>query len=285
MDLRAFSLPESDQHEVVRRSVGKAREFLLQQARTRTPYRASLIVPDDPTADRRSSGTWRGTYSLPSAPDDPPYTPIVIKGPLHFPITAHRFVTFHGSVDLPFVSMEGIATNWPSYYVVGSVRGTKQFVARVNSNATFEASLVIPPPGQWSFQLATYANAADAGPDRNRIAVGHPWLEVERPGDVRDYYAATYSPGPPLFTGVVLGASGGVCTITGTLATFTSEEQYSYGILVTSEVDVEYAWALAPAKPGPFSIEKPQLFSGRIKLRLVELENGCAPARRRPSVG
>jgi hypothetical protein len=93
---------------------------------------------------------------------------------------------------------------------------------------------------------------------------------------VRDYYATTYWLGPPLFTGVVLSTSGGVSTITGTLATFTNEKQYSYGILVTSEVDVEYAWALVAATPGPFSIERPQPFSGRIKLRLLELENGCA---------
>jgi hypothetical protein len=276
VDLLALPLPGPDEDEAVRLSVSRAKDFLLQQARTRTPYRASLIVPDDPTVDWRSSGPWRGTYSLPSAPDGPPYTPILIKGPLHFPIAAQRFVTFHGSVDLPFVSMEGIATNWPSYYVVGSVRGIKQFIARVNSNATFEASLVIPPPGQWSFQLATYANAADAGLDRNRTAVGHPWLEAERPGDVRDYYATTYWLGPPLFTGVVLSTSGGVSTITGTLATFTNEKQYSYGIFVTSEVDVEYAWALVAATPGPFSIERPRPFSGRIKLRLLELENGCA---------
>ena len=276
MDLLAFPPPGPDEDEAIRLSVSRARDFLLQQARTRTPYRASLIVPDDPTVDWRSGGPWRGTYSLPSAPDGLPYTPILIKGPLHFPIAAHRFVTFHGSVDLPFVSMEGIATNWPSYYVVGSVRGIKQFIARVNSNATFEASLVIPPPGQWSFQLATYGNAADAGLDRNRIAVGHPWLEAERPGDVRDYYATTYRLGPPVFTGVVLSTSGGVSTITGTLATFTNEKQYSYGIFVTSEVDVEYAWALVAATPGPFSIERPRPFSGRIKLRLLELENGCA---------
>src|SRR5262249_3218634 len=152
MDPRAFPLSAA-RDEAVHRSVEKAKAFLLGQGRTRSPHRASRIVPDRATVDRLSNGLWGGTFSLPHAADSPPYTPVLIKGPLHFPIAARRSVMFHGSIDFPFVSMEGAGAAWPDYFVVGSVDGITQFVAKVRSNGTFEASLVSPPAGQWSFQL------------------------------------------------------------------------------------------------------------------------------------
>ena len=64
------------------------------------------------------------------------------------------------------------------------------------------------PPGPWSFQLVTYANAEDATADANRILVGSPWLERQRPGDIRQYYAASYTPGASQFSGVTVGSNG-----------------------------------------------------------------------------
>ena len=248
-----------------------------------------------------SSGTWAGTYTLPAGRNARPYTPVLIRGPLYFPIVSGRPVTFQGTVDLPFISLYGSVgarladdkerpgqfipdpgthfadggKNWGSFFVVGSVGGVKQFVAKVIGNATFEASIVSSPRGSWSFQLISYANAADALADTNRIPVGHPWLEAERPGDVRQYYAVDYTPRAPLFSDVVLRTVDGNSTITGTLGAFTVDGSFAYRILVTSESDVEYAWALEDAAPGAFSIAKPRAFNGKIKLRLVELDNGC----------
>ena len=127
-------------------------------------------------------------------------------------------MTFHGSVDAPFISMYGAVgvrllddserpgqfvpdpgslfadggKNWGSFFVAGSVGGVTQFIARVQDNATFAASMVSPPAGRWSFQLISYATAADALADTNRILIGHPWRETERPGDVRDYDVTAY---------------------------------------------------------------------------------------------
>ncbi|HWL29625.1 MAG TPA: hypothetical protein VNQ97_12030, partial [Burkholderiaceae bacterium] len=132
-------------------------------------------------------------------------------------------MTFQGTVDLPFISLYGPdgarlvddkehsgnlkpdpgtqfadgGKNWGSFFVVGSVGGVKQFIARVIGNATFDAFVVSPPKGSWSFQLITYVTAADALADANRISIGHPWLEAERPGDVRQYYAVGYAPRAP----------------------------------------------------------------------------------------
>jgi hypothetical protein len=252
--------------------------------------------------DRRSSGAWTGTYTLPSSRSALPYTPILIKGPLYFPIVAGRPVTFRGAVDAPFVSLYGPVgvrliedserpaqfvadpgslfadggTNWGSFFVAGSVGGATQFVARVLANATFTASMVSPPAGRWSFQLLSYATAADALADTNRILIGHPWLETERPGDVRDYDITAYTAAAPLFMGVALRKAGENSVITGTLGAFTANPAYAYRILVTNEGDVEYAWALEEAVAGSFTIAKPRPFGGNIKLRLVELERGCA---------
>ena len=264
----------ADEHIAPQASVSKARSFLLGQAKTRTPYRSSSLVADDPAVRRQSRGPWTGTYTLPRASTEPRYTPILIKGPLHFPIVAGRPVTFNGSVDLPFVSLEGMAAGWGDFFVVGSVGGARQFIAKVHANATFKASLVAPRAGRWSFQLVTYANAADARADRNRIAIGHPWLETERPGDVTDYYAVPYTPAEPLFIGVVLKTSGNDSVIAGFLGAFAANPACRYKVLVTNEVDAEYAWAFEPAAPGAFTISKPYAFGGKIKLRLIELEKG-----------
>lgn len=252
--------------------------------------------------DRTSSGSWTGTYSLPAGPQSVPYTPLLIKGPLCFPIVPGRPVTFHGTVDLPFVSLHGPVgvrlvedrkkpreftadpatqfadhgRNWGSFFVAGSVASRPQFVARVLGNATFQASLVSPPKGAWSFQLITYATESDAKADTNRILIGHPWMEAERPGDVRHHYAVPYVPRVPIFTNVSLSSTERASTISGNIGAFAVSQAHTYKVLVTTESDVEYAWALEDVTIGAFSITKPRAFGGKIKLRLVELLNGCA---------
>jgi hypothetical protein len=286
-------------------SVDRASRFLFEQAKTRTPHASSSLVPDDMAIDRTASGPWTGTFSLPgnhASHASVPYTPVLIKGPLCFPIAPGRPVTFHGTVDFPFVSLYGPAgvrlvedrerggeltpdrstlfadhgRNWGSFFVVGSVASSTQFIARVLGNATFQASLVSPLNGSWSFQLITYATESDAKKDTDRILIGQPWLESERPGDVRLYYAVAYFPRAPIFTNVALSSAEGASAITGNIGTFAVSSSHTYKVLVTSESDVEYAWALEDAEIGPFSIAKPRAFGGKIKLRLIELDNGCA---------
>ena len=97
----------ADPQTALQDSVDRARSFLLGQARTRTPHRSSSLVPDDPVVNRKSAGTWTGTYALPTRPSALPYTPLLIKGPMYFPIVPGRPVTFPGSVDAPFISLYG----------------------------------------------------------------------------------------------------------------------------------------------------------------------------------
>ena len=296
------AIAAGDQQERLQASVNRASAFLAGQARTRTPYQASSVVPDDPALTRRSAGAWTGRYTMPADLEKRPYTPLLVTGPLHFPIVPQKQVTFSGIVDLPFVSLNGAVgvrlladverpgqfvpdpgtlfadggANWGSFFVIGSVGGVTQFVTRVAANATFAASMSAPPAGSWSFQLAAYPTAIDAFSDRNRIPVGHPWLEAERPGDVRRYYGAPYTPAPALFTGVTLETGDDASVIRGTLGDFARAADCSYRILVTAEKDVEYAWALEEAWSGAFTIARSQRFDGKIKLRLVEQRAGCA---------
>src|ERR1700730_377366 len=86
-------------------SVERARSFLFGQARTRTPHRSSSLVPDDPAVNRKSTGTWTGTYTLPTGRSALPYTPLLIKGTLCAPSVRGRPVTSHGSADAPCISM------------------------------------------------------------------------------------------------------------------------------------------------------------------------------------
>jgi hypothetical protein len=276
MNPRLAADREAGQPEAVRRSVARARGFLLQQAATRTACRAARLVPDEPAWDRHRGGRWTGRFTLPPASLALPDCPILMRGPLYFPIAAGRPVTFQGSVDMPFVSMEGAGGRWPSYRVLGSVDGVRQFLARVQPNGSFEASVTSPPAGRWRFQLVACASPGDRPDERDCVAVGHPWLETERPGDVRDHHAAAYRPRAPLFDEVVLSEAGGQAAVAGTLASFEADAACAYAILVTAQSDVEYAWALAPARPGHFRIERPAGFGGRVRLRLVELERGCA---------
>jgi hypothetical protein len=126
----------------------------------------------------------------------------------------------------------------------------------------------------------TYANEVDALVDTNRILVGNPWRESERPGGVRDYYTIGYEEGVAQFSGIVLhrGPAG---TITGTLEDFTADPARTYQILATIETDVEYAWALEPVEAaGAFSIApaeaRPLQANETVKLRLVEQVHGCS---------
>jgi hypothetical protein len=100
----ASLLSLADQQTALQDSVDRAKSFLLGQAKTRAPHRSSSLVPADPAVGRKSTGTWTGTYTLPTARSALPYTPILIKGPLYFPIVAGRPVTFCGSVDAPVIS-------------------------------------------------------------------------------------------------------------------------------------------------------------------------------------
>ncbi|MFO1082845.1 MAG: hypothetical protein U1E23_19730 [Reyranellaceae bacterium] len=56
---------------------------------------------------------------------------------------------------------------WPDFFVVGTVAGVRRWRARVAANGSFEAALVDPPAGAWSFQLVAVA-------DRDEVEVGHP---------------------------------------------------------------------------------------------------------------
>src|SRR5262249_52914589 len=128
---------------------------------------------------------------------------------------------------------------------------------------------------QWGFYVVTYANAADAAGDVNRIQVGNPWLESERPGDVRTWYNWSYNEGTAQFTGVSV-SPGATSTVTGTLAPFTPVDGRTYQIMASIETDVEYCWALEPVSgAGAFAIERNQPITGAVKLRLVEQFNGC----------
>ncbi len=288
--------------ERVRRSVQRARDFLLAQQKTRTPWKSSVLTPTDPAIDRFSTGAWTGTFTVPAAPGETPaYSPVIVTAPLYFPLIAGRSATFNGLVDAPFSSMDGWVgrrdgeepaeagrpaaksttlfgdggANWGSYYVVGSVDGATQFIARVAANRSWKGEVPKVVAGSWSFQLVTYANAVAAARDAGRIPVGTAWRQADRPGDVRRYWTVAYVETPPQFSDVVLDASGPF-VIRGRLNGFTTTAGRSYRILVTNEADGEYAWALADATPGPFTISRAFPFDGKIRLRLVELREGCA---------
>lgn len=295
-------LTEHDLQARLQASVDRAGGFLRAQARTRTPYSASSLTPDDLSIGRTRSGLWTGRYTMPVEAEALPYTPVLITGPLHFPFVAGAPVRFSGTVDMPFAGLHGAAgirllpdprtpgqhvadpgtlfanggVNWGSFYVIGSVGGVLQFSTRVSANATFSASMVNPPAGPWSFQLVSYPTAKDAAADTNRVPIGHPWRQTERPGDVRRYYAAGYREGSAIFTDVTLATAGGESIITGMLGAFSADPVCSYKILVTSESDAEYAWALEAARPGRFVVRRPRPFEGKIRLRLVEQEKSCA---------
>jgi len=283
-------------------SIARSLDWLQAMARQRQRYRSSILVPDDASIGRNAGGSWAGTWTAPPASGSAPYTPVILQGPLWFPITPGVRADFTGSVDVPFASMDGWCgrrdmvnadpppdfvtdpasvyadggTNWGSYFVVGAVEGVTQFVARIGANTFWSATVNDPPAGAWSFQLVTYAGKSDADADTNRILVGNPWRESERQGDVRDHYLVGYVAASPQFTSVSL-TPGNPYVIAGTLAAFTSTPGRTYRILVTEETDVEYAWALEPVSAaGSFTVSRSQPVGGKIKLRLVEQVDGCS---------
>jgi hypothetical protein len=151
--------PEPFVDEAARRSM----DFLLAQQRARALWTSSTVTPDDDTVDRHSVGTWTGTWTDPVYIHAAlPYTPILLRGPLFFPIVPGVTVDFTGIVDVPFYSMDGYAgrrdidnpdpppdfiddpttqyadggVNWGRYFVVGSADGVTQFVAPTMPNAS-----------------------------------------------------------------------------------------------------------------------------------------------------
>jgi hypothetical protein len=425
-------------------SVALSQAWLRSMTLTRSIYSSSTLAPDSLAQDRWATGAWTGTWTAPVDPSGLPYTPVLVTGPLWFPLAAGKRVDFAGRVDNPFCSMNGWAgqravaagtgtcwgsshffgcrttdgayptlnrtltfsvwlrltdaqpvtpawqlelvdgsggfnsvkpinvthtwqlctlqyrfpsgsmpgprvyirsqapqltnagievasavlvdeadptvnllppdhslwfipglgdtsginwtadnapgpmppeaanggTSWGLYFVIGTNAGAVRFRAPCGPDAVWKATVDSVVAGEWGFQLVTYATDADAANDFNRILIGNPWLESQRPGDVRGYYAAGYTPGTPQFTGVVLSPTSGGSknTISGSLSAFTPVAGCTYQILVTNEADTEYAWALEPVSAGPFLIEREsfQTFGGKIKLRLVEQVNGCS---------
>ena len=281
----------------VHTSVARALAFLLAQQQTRTPWKSSTLAPDDAAIDRHASGSWTGTFSAPvDANAGLPYTPVIVTAPLNFPLAVGQPADFAGLVDAPFASMDGWVgarytspgvtdpateyadggANWGSYFIVGSAVGTTQFVARVLSNRSWTAHVTSVAAGSWEFQLVTYANGSDAAGDSNRIPVGNPWRQSERPGDVRQYWTGGHTVQPRQFTGVSV-TRGATNTIAGTLAAFTTVVGRTYQIIATDETDVEYAYAWqASATPGAFTISSANAIGGAIKLRLVEQQSGAS---------
>lgn len=211
---KSMDLPEA---------VALALDYLLAQRAARSLYLSSTMTPDDEDVGYGTTGTWTGTFTVPVGLDDPPTdTPVIVEGPLWFPITAGAAADFQGRVDYPFYSMQGWAgsdgsDSWGHYYVVGSVDGVTQFRVETGANSAWSAHVDDPPSGSWSFQLVTYANGTDATADTNRILVASAWLESERPGDVRDYYRWAYNAADAQFSDVVV-TPGSTSTIEGTVA-------------------------------------------------------------------
>jgi hypothetical protein len=100
----------------VHTSVVRAEAFLLAQQQTRTPWKSSTLTPDDPAIDRHASGTWTGTFTAPVDPNAGlPYTPVIVTGPVNFPLTVGQPADFAGLVDAPFASMDGwVGTRYTS---------------------------------------------------------------------------------------------------------------------------------------------------------------------------
>lgn len=270
-------------------SVDRSLGWLRAMMQPRRRFTSSTLTPDDAGLGRSDSGAWTGTWTRPPPVSRARPTPVVLEGPLWFPIVAGMPADFTGRVDVPFCSMDGWAgrrdpatgfadggRNWGSYFIVGAVDGRTQFVARIGADATWRATVARPPAGSWSFQLVTYATSSDAAADRKRIPVGDPWLERERPGDVRDYRSIAYAAGRPQFTSVRLVLTDPY-VISGRLEAFTAVAGRTYRILVTEETDAEYAWALEPVSAaGSFTIARSQPMRGKVRLRLVEQANGCS---------
>lgn len=278
--------------QAVGASVQKALAFMHEQATVRTLYKMSTLEPTNPNVNRYSSGTWTGTFTDPVNPSPPvPYTPVLILEPVNFPMDPAKQVDFRGTVDWPFLSMDGFAgfngtagTEWPnggtrigSFFIIGSVGGVTQFRCKVAPNGYWLQNLPPGfPAGDWEFQLATYATEADFTADANRILIGLPWKESERPGDIRQYYGFDYVMPQQMFVAVGINKTPPNVVITGTVENWAAQPGMTYAVLVTQEADVEYAWAIEPVTiGGPFTISRPLPIENKWKLRLVEMKNGA----------
>jgi hypothetical protein len=292
--------------ELVDGSAARSLAFLLTMQSVRTIWVSSQLVPDDPEFLRTSTGTWTGSYTMPDNTLDQgkPYTPILLQGPLWFPILPGQEATFTGFVDVPFASLEGFAgirylngdeaqgvdpataypPNWGTFYVVGSCGGVTQFRARIASNCSWVAVLENPPAGTgWSFQIVTYANAADDTADVNRRLIGNPWDQSDRSGDIRVFWTRPYTPPPaPLFHNVANVPFGASFMLSGDIdpSQYTPKVGCSYRVMLTEEVDVEYVQLLFDVTGNHFQVVHDLTFTGKLKLRLIEVDAlSLAPLR------
>jgi hypothetical protein len=301
---------------MVKTSADRSLAFLKSMQGVRTIWVSSTVTPDNPEFLRDASGNWTGTYTMPDnlLNFGLPYTPVLLTGPLWFPLIAGSEVTFQGFVDVPFASLEGFAGirylngdpaqgidpstayaadgNWGTYYVIVACNGATQARVRVASNRFWTVVLPNPPSGTgWTFQLVTYHTAADDAADTNRQLLGNPWDQQTRGGDIRTFWTAHYTPpAAQLFlnvTDVPNPVGDGTFITTGDIdpTQFTPTPGCHYRVLVTEEVDVEYAQMILDVVGYHFTGTRDFPFTGKMKLRLIEFSDASnAPLRHVPPV-
>ena len=297
---------------MVKASADRALVFAKGMQAARSVYPSSILTPDDPAFLRTSSGTWTGTYTMPNNALNSAlaYSPVVLQGPLWFPIVAGQEVTFSGVVDAPWCSMEGFAgikyingdpaqgidpasaynenetaQNWGTFYVIGSCAGVTRFRARVAANRSWVAVLANPQSGAgWSFQLVTYNTAADDTADINRRLIGAPWNQSDHGGDIRQYWTAHYTPpAAPIIVNVSNVPSGDMYLFSGEIdpTQYTPAPGFHYRVILTEEADVEYVQLMFDVEPGNhFEAVHDLTFTGTLILRLIEMEDATHAATR-----
>jgi hypothetical protein len=296
---------------MVKASADRSLAFAKGMQTPRAVYPSSSLTPNDPAFLRPSAGTWAGTWTMPDNTINAGLldTPVMLQGPVWFPIIAGQEVTFTGLVDAPWGSLEGFAgiryiggdpangidpasayngnetaNNWGTYYVIGSRGGATQFRARVAANRSWSAVVAAPPAGTgWSFQLATYNTQADDAADTNRRLIGNPWNQTDHGGDIRRYWNGRYwAPAAPLFLNVSNVPSGPHNLLSGDLdpARWTPVAGCHYRVILTEEQDVEYVQLMADVVGNHFEVPHDLTFTGTLTLRLIEIgDTSHAPIR------
>jgi len=295
--------------ELVNASAARSLAFVKSMQAGRDVWVSSQLTPDDPMFLRTSAGTWTGRYTMPDNTLNAglPDTPILLQGPLWFPIIAGQEVTFTGFVNAPFASMDGFAgiryinndpsqgvdpssaynenetaQNWGTYYVVGTCGGVTQFRARIGPNRSWVAVVENPPSGAgWTFQVVTYNTAADDAADSNRRLIGNPWEQFNRSGDIRAYWNHPYTPAAPVFLNVSIEL-GATVTVSGDIdpTQYTPVAGNHYRVILTEEVDVEYIQMMMDVAGNHFAGSLEDTVTGKLKLRLIEVSDSThAPLR------